>query len=98
MPNYTYRNLTTGARVELNRPIAERDQVPGHERIVEYPTAIKVMNPSGAPLSMQAQQVLEGYKKLEERGQLRKTRRQAQNIKAAWKLPPVPDPVPSGAI
>lgn len=99
MPNYTYRNDKTGALVELMKPIEERDQVAGHTRLVDAPGGVKVINPSaGGPQSMQVRQVLDGYKRLEERGQLRKTRRQANNIKAAWAMPVVPDPEPAGAI
>jgi hypothetical protein len=99
MPLYTYRNQKTGATVELNQPIAERDSVPGHERIQEYPSAVKVINPSaGGPQSLQVRQVLNGYKRLEDQGKLKKSRREADKIKDAWKLPVVPDPVPSGAL
>lgn len=86
MPLYTYLNLTTGKHEEHMRTIAERDTLGGYERILEFPRAVKVVNPSaGGRLTVQAQQVLDGYKKLEERGENRKTRSEASAIKDLWR-------------
>jgi hypothetical protein len=83
MPLYTYLNLTTGKHEVHMRPIAERDTLRGYERIFE--PCIPMPPPGGGPrLSLQAQQVLDGYKRLEERGQLRKTRSEASEIKDTW--------------
>lgn len=99
MPLYTYKNTETGETVEMHQPFDQRDQVPGHERIFEAPRAVKVIHPSaGDPPSLQKRQVLDGYKQLEAEGKLHKTRREADHIKQAWELPPVPDPVESGAL
>lgn len=86
MPLYTYLNLTTGAAEVHHRCIAERDTLRGYERLFEPPTAVKVVNPSdGGRLSLQAQQVMDGYKKLEARGELKKSRREASEIRDTWK-------------
>ena len=39
MPLYTYRDKQTGAYSVRMVTIAERDQVPGHTRVLEFPTA-----------------------------------------------------------
>lgn len=83
MPLYTYLNLTTGKQEVHMRTIAERDTLGGYERIFE--PCVPMPPPGGGPrLSMQAQQVLAGYKKLEERGENRKSRSEASEIKEIW--------------
>jgi hypothetical protein len=86
MPLYTYLNLTTGKHEVHQRPIAERDTLRGCERLFEPPSAVKVVNPSaGGRMTLQAQQVMDGYKRLEEKGQLRKSRGEASQIKDTWR-------------
>jgi hypothetical protein len=38
MPFYLYKHTATGRRVRLMKTIAERDRVPGHQRVMEFPT------------------------------------------------------------
>lgn len=84
MPLYTYLNLTSGQHEVHMRTIAERDTMRGYERIFEACTPMPP--PGGGPrLSLQARQVLAGYKQLEEKGQLRKTGAEASRIKDTWR-------------
>lgn len=83
MPFYRYRHNQTGQEITLLRSIAERDAVPDHTRVIEFCAQRPVTN-SGTRLSLQAQQVLDGYAAAERRGELRKTRRQASRIKEIW--------------
>jgi len=39
MPFYTYRHNKTGAQSVRLETIANRDQVPGHTRVLEFPVA-----------------------------------------------------------
>jgi len=86
MPLYTYLNLTTGKTEEIARTIAERDTLGGYERIFEAPAAVKVINPSAGELSLQAKQVLAGYRSLEDKQQFR-SQFSASKIKDAWNAP-----------
>lgn len=84
MPLYTYIDQQTGEATVRMVPIAERDNQPGLRRVFE--PCVPLPPPGGGPrLTLQAQQVLAGYQRLEERGRLRhKTRSEVSRIKAAW--------------
>jgi len=82
MPFYSYRDKRTGEVQRIMATIAERDSFPHLERIYEPGTPLPRIN-SKRP-SLQAEQVLGGYRKLEEKGELRVSRRRANVIKAAW--------------
>lgn len=93
MPLYTYENTETGQRIVLMQQIADRDTVPGHRRIFEAPKPLKSSAAAFRLPCQQAEQVLAGYRELEQRGELRHTKQQADEIKEAWRMPPVADPV-----
>lgn len=83
MPLYLYEHLETGYREHRMVPIAQRDAQPGWRRIFE--PCKPLPPPGGGPrLSLQAQQVLDGYKRAEERGELTKSRAEADHIKEVW--------------
>jgi hypothetical protein len=84
MPLYRYRNEETGEETYMMRPIAERDTVPGHRRIFEPCTPMPPPG-SGPRLTLQAQQVLDGYRKAEERGELRFSKFRADTVKRVWR-------------
>lgn len=84
MPLYTYLNLTTGKQEVHMRTIAQRDTLGGYERIFEAPRNLAAKICPSDQLTVQARQVLDGYKKLENSGQLKKTRAEAGQIRDAW--------------
>jgi len=83
MPFYSYRDKRTGEVSRIMVSINERDSFPHLERIYEPGTPLPRLN-SKRP-SLQADQVLGGYRKLEEKGELRLSRARANKIKDAWR-------------
>jgi len=84
MPFYSYRDKQTGEVSRRMVTIAERDSFPHLERIYEPGTPLPRINAKRP--SLQAEQVLGGYKKLEETGELRGvSRKRAEKIKAVWR-------------
>jgi len=84
MPLYTYESLKTGRRTVKMVAIARRDQVPGWKRVFE---PCRPVPPDTSRPSLQAQQVLAGYKHLEETGQLRRSQYRPSQIKDVWNRP-----------
>lgn len=94
MPLYTYENLKTGRRSVRMVPIARRDSVPGWKRLFE---PCRPVPPVTDRPTLQQQQVLAGYKQLEERGQLHTSRYKASEIKKIWSRPARPEPQETAA-
>lgn len=43
MPTYQYEDTRTGQLVDLQKPVAERDQVPAHLKRITAPRSVRVL-------------------------------------------------------
>lgn len=65
MPIYEYIEQKTGARVELLVPMAERDRVPGHRRLIAIMPSVIIPGQTANPHTQEAG-MLQGLRDLED--------------------------------
>jgi hypothetical protein len=87
MPIYQYEDTRNGSVVELEKPVAERDSVPGYLKRFQVPQRLSLVGvgePLDNPLGVNQTNLMKGYYRQEQKlGSRFKSRYTPDNIKRA---------------
>jgi len=96
MPVYEYQDTETGTIVTMERPVAERDQVPSRYRRTGFPSRFALKGVGDVPYHPAApdgRNVLAGYYAQEQKlGSRFRPGHRPETIKKAWQNHRSPDP------
>jgi hypothetical protein len=87
MPIYQYEDTRNGSVVELEKPVAERDSVPGYLKRFQVPQRLSLVGvgePLDNPLGVNQTNLMKGYYRQEQKlGSRFKSRHTPDSIKRA---------------
>jgi len=86
MPLYTYEDPETGLKIDLRRPVEDRNKPIVLKRLKSVPDRVGVLVPCGATedSSFNARMLKEHHKKEEREGSRFRSTYKKDQIKAAW--------------
>jgi len=96
MPLYEYRDRETGSVVLIERPVADRDQVPSRYERLGFPSRFALKGVGDVPYhpaSPDGRNILKGYYAQEQKlGSRFRPGHRSETIKKAWSNHRSPDP------